>query len=101
MKKKTDIGRIDRNLTSEAVTLDGMAIYRPDDAPIQLNQVFAKSSYFHYDEDEYTCIMFASPNSVSGRFRRISVPASRDGWSCGARANSRSPRKARPQPAVR
>ena len=146
MKKKTDIGRIDRNLTSAAVTLDGMDIYRPDDAPIQLTglpwhkkggifcrlpeemdldfspavkklnlctagaamrfrsntaeirlharvdgcrmshmaltgsmgfdlyagsgltQVFAKSSYFHYDEDEYACTMFASPNAIMRDF---------------------------------
>ena len=36
MKKETDIGKLDRNLTAETAALTGMDVYRPDDEPIQL-----------------------------------------------------------------
>ena len=146
MKKKQDIGKLDRNLQAGAATLAGMDVYRVDDPPIRLTglpwhkrggafcrlpeemdldfspdvkrlhrctagaairfrsnsseirlhaevdgcrmyhmslvgsmgfdlyagngltQVFAKSSYFHYDENEYTCTMFSSPNRIMRDF---------------------------------
>jgi len=36
MKKKQDIGELDRNLKTRAVTLEGMDVYHVDDQPIQL-----------------------------------------------------------------
>ena len=36
MEKKTDIGKLDRNLDAETAALTGMDVYGPDDGPIRL-----------------------------------------------------------------